>query len=334
MDDLQFGKRNKRGDWAPDARLDIAPFWSRRPDPVKILKWVPGYFWPWSLFFFATALLWWRFVIPDTETLKTLSWGWVLRLYLINAVAIALYYGAFELRLYWQRAQGTRFKYNGKFPGDQKSDVFWFGSQNIDNAVRTLSIGVGSWTAVEVGMLWAYANGYAPWLGFAEHPVLVGLVFLFVPMLHEAHFYLIHRLIHIPVLYKWIHSVHHNSVNPSPWSSLSMHPIEALAYFGVMLWHLILPSNPVLALYQLHFAGFGAAGGHIGFDKIELGEGALDTPAYTHYLHHKYFEVNYADGVVPFDYLFGTWHDGSPEAQARMEARFAAKRARVNRKAG
>ena len=46
MDDLQFGKRNKRGDRAPDARLDIAPFWSRRPDPVKILKWIPGYFWP------------------------------------------------------------------------------------------------------------------------------------------------------------------------------------------------------------------------------------------------------------------------------------------------
>ena len=37
-------------------------------------------------------------------------------------------------------------------------------------------------------------------------------------------------------------------------------------------WHLIIPSNPIIALYQLHYAGFGAIPGHIGFDKIEMGE--------------------------------------------------------------
>ena len=29
---------------------------------------------------------------------------------------------------------------------------------------------------------------------------------------HEAHFFAIHRLIHTPLLYKWIHSIHHNSI--------------------------------------------------------------------------------------------------------------------------
>jgi hypothetical protein len=29
-----------------------------------------------------------------------------------------------------------------------------------------------------------------------------------------------------------VHSVHHNSVNPSPWSSLSMHPVEHLLYWS------------------------------------------------------------------------------------------------------
>ena len=330
MDDMKFGTRNKRGDWSPAAPLTIAPFWSRRPDPVKILKWLPGYFLPWNLAFAVTAVLWWQFVIPDVAVLKTLAWGWVLRLYAVNAAAVVLFYGALELRLYWQRAQGTRFKYNAKFPGDQRSDVFWFGSQNLDNAMRTLGWGVGSWTLVETGMLWAYANGWAPWLGFAEHPWVLGLVAFCVPVIHETHFYLIHRLIHTPFLYKWVHSLHHNSVNPSPWSSLSMHPVEALAYFGVMCWHLILPSNPVLALYQLQFAGFGAVVGHIGFDTVEVGEGGFGSHAYAHYLHHKYFEVNYSDGTVPLDKLFGTWHDGSAEGEALMEARFAKKRARMN----
>jgi sterol desaturase/sphingolipid hydroxylase (fatty acid hydroxylase superfamily) len=150
-----------------------------------------------------------------------------------------------------------------------------------------------------------------------------------------VHFFCIHRLIHVPILYKWIHSVHHNSVNPSPWSSLSMHPVEGFLYHAVAFWHLLIPSNPLLAMYQLHLAGFGAVNGHIGFDKLELSEdNTLDSHAYAHYLHHKYFEVNYGgDGLIPLDKWFGYFHDGSKEGEARMNARFEAKKARMNAKA-
>ena len=55
---------------------------------------------------------------------------------------------------------------------------------------------------------------------------------LLVPAIHEVHFFFIHRLIHTPFLYKHVHSVHHNSINPSPWSSLSMHPVESALYFA------------------------------------------------------------------------------------------------------
>jgi sterol desaturase/sphingolipid hydroxylase (fatty acid hydroxylase superfamily) len=110
-----------------------------------------------------------------------------------------------------------------------------------------------------------------------------------------------------------------------------MHPVEQLCYLGVAFWHLTIPSNPILALYQLHFAGFGAIPGHVGFDKVELtGETAVDCHAYIHSLHHKYFEVNYGDGLIPFDKWIGTWHDGSPESDARMNARYEKRKARVN----
>jgi sterol desaturase/sphingolipid hydroxylase (fatty acid hydroxylase superfamily) len=39
---------------------------------------------------------------------------------------------------------------------------------------------------------------------------------LLAPAIQEVHFLCIHRLIQVPMLYKWIHSVHHNLVNPSP----------------------------------------------------------------------------------------------------------------------
>ena len=216
MDDLRFGTRNKRGDWAPTAHLELSPLWRRPFSLPKLLAWIPECLFPWNAFHMATALVWWV-----------------------------------------------------------------------------------------------------------------------CPAIHEVHFFCIHRLIHVPILYKWVHSVHHNSVNPSPWSSLSMHPVEGFLYHAVAFWHLIIPSNPLLALYQLHLAGFGAVNGHIGFDKLELTENTpLSSHAYAHCLHHKYFEVNYGgDGLIPLDRWFGSWHDGSKEGEAQMNARFQKKKARMNAKA-
>ena len=51
------------------------------------------------------------------------------------------------------------------------------------------------------------------------------------------------------------------------------------------------------------------------FDSIVIGKTKIDTHSHAHYLHHKYFECNYADGAIPLDKLFGTFHNGSEEAQ-------------------
>ena len=335
MDDLQFGTRNKRGDWAPKAALKLPPLWHKPFSLPKVLAWVPEYLFPWNAFHMATALLWWVYVVPDQETLKTLSWGWALWLYAANAAAIFLFYGAIELVWYVKKKQGTRFKYNAKFPAEQPSDVFWFKSQNIDNFLRSFFISIPLWTLVQVIFLHAFATGYVPWLSWSDHWVWLAVLTLLAPAIHEVHFFCIHRLIHVPILYKWIHSVHHNSVNPSPWSSLSMHPVEGFLYHAVALWHLVLPSNPMVAMYQLHLAGFGAVNGHIGFDKLEITENTpLTSHAYAHYLHHKLFEVNYGgDGLIPLDKWFGSFHDGSKEGEARMQARYEKKKARLNAKA-
>jgi sterol desaturase/sphingolipid hydroxylase (fatty acid hydroxylase superfamily) len=331
MDDLQFGKRNKRGDWQPSKPIETAPLFVFPPRPLEFLKWLPSYFLPWNALFMALAAVIWFYLTPSVDTLKTLAPGWIIYLLVRNSVLILLVFGLLELRLYVKRAQGTHFKYNGKFPADQASDVFMFKSQNIDNIIRTFATGVPIWTAYEVLGLWAYANQIGPWTTFAEHPYWLAFFGLVLPIYHEFHFYCIHRLIHVPVLYKYIHSIHHNSVNPSPWSSLSMHPIEHLLYWSDSLIHLIFPSHPLLFLYGLQITGTGAVVGHVGFDKIEVSnDGGVDTHAYAHYLHHKYFEVNYADGTTALDKLFGTWHDGTPEAQARFQARYDAKVSKLN----
>ena len=334
MDDLRHGKRNKRGDWAPNEYPEVAPLFAFPWKPLSFLKWLPHYFLPWNLVWAASAAAFWYFVVPEQEVLKTLHWTWILKLYAVNAVLVFLFYMSFELRLYTWRRQENRFKYNGKFPNDTKNSAFLFNSQNVDGMIRTFLSAVPIWTAYEVLILYAYANEWVPWVSFAENPWYLLCLWLVLPMFHEAHFFVIHRLIHWEPLYRWIHSVHHNSVNPSPWSSLSMHTVEHILYFSTGLLHLIVPSNPIMAIYQLHFSGFGAVVGHIGFDKVEVGgDKAVDSGAYLHYLHHKYFEVNYGDGLLPLDKIFGTWHDGSPEGDARMQARYEKTKERANAKA-
>ena len=234
MDDLKFGTRNKRGDWAPGARLEIAPYWDRPSSLRKVLQLDSGILFPWNAFHMATALLWWFFVVPDVETMQTLGWGWALWLYAVNAAAIFVFYGAFEVALLRQAQAGRRGSSTMRsFPADHPSDVFWFKSQNLDNFLRSFFVSIPIWTAVEVFMLWVFANGWAPWLSWAEHPVYLAALVLVAPIIHEVHFFFIHRLIHWGPLYRWVHSVHHNSINPSPWSSLSMHPVEGLLYHAV-----------------------------------------------------------------------------------------------------
>lgn len=332
MDDSLFGKRNKKGDWAPAAHLSGPGLWSWPPRPGAVAGWLMGFFWPWNLFFLLVSWVGWAWILPSVQDMATPAAGWIAQVLAWNWAGLLLFYGGFEWLLYKRRTQANRFKYNGRFPQEQPSGVFWFNSQNLDNFLRSFLVSVPIGTAIEVFLLWLYASGRLPSLSWEQHAIaLTGLVLL-TSFIHEIHFFFIHRLIHVEPLYRWVHSVHHNSVNPSPWSSMSMHPAEGTAYFGVALWLLLLPGHPFLAVHFFTIAAFGAIVGHIGFDRIELPGGATMKPhSYAHYLHHKHFDVNYCDnGNVPLDLWFGSWHDGSPEGERRMQERYQLKVARMN----
>jgi sterol desaturase/sphingolipid hydroxylase (fatty acid hydroxylase superfamily) len=114
-----------------------------------------------------------------------------------------------------------------------------------------------------------------------------------------------------------------------------MHPIEQALFFSSSLLYLIVPAHPLFALYHLQLSGLGSIVGHIGFDKIALGDETLmDTHTYNHYLHHKYFEVNYGDGTVPFDKVFGTYHDGTAASDAALDRRMKRRREKMAARSG
>src|SRR5262245_46409761 len=103
MDDGKFGIRNNRRTWHASDRIEIAPYWHRPLSLLKVLKWLPEYLFPWNAFHMATALAYWFLVIPDIAVMQSFGWGWALWLYAVNAAAIFVFYGIFELRYYVRR---------------------------------------------------------------------------------------------------------------------------------------------------------------------------------------------------------------------------------------
>lgn len=324
IDDLDFGKEDSRGGWAPDRRVSYGPTFRWPPQPVAFVKWFfgfPGYLLPWNALYAVAAVLIWAFLTPSLDTLKTFSFGWAGLILARNVVLAILVYGAWHLWLYVWRKQDITFKYNRDWPKTDSS-VFLFKNQNADNMFWTLVSGVPIWTAYEVLLLWAYANGFISIVDPSQNMVGFVALFFLVPFIHEVGFYFAHRFLHWPPLYRVAHKLHHRNVNPGPWSGLSMHPIEHVLYFSTILLFFLIPSHPIHMINLASRLGLMPAQGHTGFDRLVVGEDTtMDVSYYAHYLHHKYFEVNYADGMVPLDKWFGSFHDGSPEAHQAMLAR-------------
>jgi sterol desaturase/sphingolipid hydroxylase (fatty acid hydroxylase superfamily) len=311
------------GGWVPEGGVARVPLFAWPPNPLAALKWffgLPGYLLPWNVFYVGTALVAWLFLMPALPAMQTFTIGWVLQLLAVNAALVFLFTEAWHWRLYGKRAQDIAFKYDESWP--KPGAAFLFGDQHWDNRFWTMLSAVPVMTGFMALTLWAMANGWIPAVAWSEHPIYLALVMLGVQWFRDVHFYLIHRLIHWPPLYRHVHFLHHKNANPGPWSGLAMHPVEHALYFSSVLIHWIVPSHPLLVVYHLIAAAFGPARDHCGFATVTLkGKPRIPAASYMHYLHHRYFEVNYGDSMTPIDWWTGTGHDGSRAAHDAMKRR-------------
>ena len=323
VDETLFGTRNQRGEWTPERRAECGPLFDWPIGPRRIGRWlVSSYLFPWNAFYAAVACAVYFLATPVSTTMRSWAPGWVAVILVRNVAIVAVWCGVAHWWLYVRREQETRFKYNARWP--RNSDRFLFGGQTRENVFLTLASGVPIATAYECLFHWLFANNHIVWLSWSTNPVWFVAWMALIPLFRELHFYWVHRLIHVPVLYRSVHALHHRNTNPGPWSGLSMHPVEHLLYYSGVLIHAVVSSHPLHATFQLVHLTMSPALGHIGFERVETGPSrAFHTNARAHYLHHKYFEVNYSDGTIPFDRWFGSFHDGSPDAHEAMKQRLA-----------
>jgi sterol desaturase/sphingolipid hydroxylase (fatty acid hydroxylase superfamily) len=299
--------------WAPTLPLTVPAPLMWPPQPLQLLKYLvgfPGLFFPWLSLYAGMALALCGLLLASGANLTHLSVGWIALLFACNEVIAAGFYGAWHYVLYGRRFQGIRFKYNARWP-KQKSPLFLFGKPLVSNIFWSLASGVPVWTAYLVFTLWAQANGFVATASWSQSPIYCSLLLCGLVFWHAVHFYFTHRLLHWQPLYEAVHYLHHANVNPSPWTGLAMHPVEHLLYFSGVLLLWVIPATPIHVLYFVTLVGLAPAEGHCGFGKIAVGDRNFMTDNYYHYLHHKFFRVNFGDSLlIPLDRLFGTFHDG------------------------
>jgi Delta7-sterol 5-desaturase len=130
--------------------------------------------------------------------------------------------------------------------------------------------------------------------------------------IHDLYFYLIHRAMHHPLLYRAFHHVHHRSRSPTPWAAFSFHPLEALLESSVVyLFVFLIPLHAgVIFLFQFISLAMNVYG-HLGHDLARADwEGhpvlRLVNTTRLHHWHHARFEGNFGLYTTIWDRLWGT----------------------------
>ncbi len=307
----------------PQTPLTVSPLFRWPLRPLEILKW----FWnSWfliseKLIIVAIAFVSVTWFQPSLEETGALAIGWIAELYLRNFILMTVVAGGLHLFFYTFTRQGQQLRYDPR-PLMVNGRQFTLGGQIRDNMFWTLGSGVLVWTAYEVLLFWAMANGWAPVLTWADSPVWFVALFLLIPMWESFYFYWIHRLLHVPFLYKHVHALHHRNINVGPWSGLSMHPIEHVIFLGSGLIHFLVPASPVHILYHMQYLTLTAATTHTGFEGMLMKDkNRLKLGTFHHQMHHRYFECNYGSLEVPWDKVFGSFHDGTVEADEKIRER-------------
>ncbi len=297
----------------PELPLGTSPYFAWPPRPGAVLKWVVGGWFPLSekLIILGLALLSWTFLHPGLTQAETLAFDWIALLYLRNLGLMALVAGGLHTYFYIFRLQGDRLRFDTR-PLVRNNRAFTFNDQVRDNIFWTCASGVTIWTAYEVLMMWSMANGYVPTLTLPDDLGWLILLIVALPLWETLHFFLIHRLIHWPPLYRRVHALHHRNSNTGPWSGMSMHPIEHLFYLSTVLIHFVVPAHPLLIAFHLMYFTLTAATSHTGYHGLLVGDRLLMRLGnFHHQLHHRYYECNYGGLEIPMDRWSGSFHDGT-----------------------
>ncbi|MFM7406441.1 MAG: sterol desaturase family protein [Cuspidothrix sp.] len=144
--------------------------------------------------------------------------------------------------------------------------------------------------------------------GWAYLPLSL-FIYLF---LQDTYFYWTHRWLHIPKIYRRFHKVHHESINPTPWTSFSFDPVESIITAIIIpILVFTIPIHISMLGFLLTLMTIFGVVNHTGYEVYPLSwmQGLWNenwiTPTH-HTLHHHKFNCNYGLYFRFWDKLMNT----------------------------
>lgn len=145
---------------------------------------------------------------------------------------------------------------------------------------------------------------------FNSYGVVYFILSIFLMMFfHDMYFYWTHRILHLPGWYEKIHTVHHLSTTPSPFTSLSFHPLEAVIQAAVLpLMLMMIPAHFFAISIFLVIMAYNNVRGHTlhDYSKRDKGNWLLTHPIQHNY-HHLYGRGNYGLYFTLWDRVMNTF---------------------------
>ena len=323
MTDAEPKKPRSRWNYVPpEVPIRLAPWCDWPPNLFTCARHLVKAWLPTSdrFYYLLVAIAIWTWFTPALERAQSFQFDWMFEIWLRNFILVGGVAGALHLWLHGFSRQGDEMRYDAR-PLARKSRVFHFNNQVLDNMFWTLGSSVLVGTLFECLMWWGYANGYATMISLESDPIWFVALMILVPVWGGFHFYWFHRLFHVEPLYRWWHSWHHKNINTGPWSGHAMHPVEHAGLYTDVLVYFFIPAHPVHILMQMMLHTLGGPVSHCGYEKIKVGAASIRIGDFFHQLHHRFFDCNYGSTETPWDKVFNSFHDGTPDGDVLINER-------------
>ncbi|KNG88767.1 putative sterol desaturase [Aspergillus nomiae NRRL 13137] len=133
--------------------------------------------------------------------------------------------------------------------------------------------------------------------------------------------YWIHRGLHYPPVYRWLHKPHHKWIMPSPFASYAFHPLDGWSQsIPYHVYPLLFPLQKSAYLGLFVFVTMWTVFIH---DAEYLSESIVVNGAACHTMHHLYFNYNYGQFLTFWDRVSGTYRKPKEDGFIQSENRKA-----------
>ncbi|KAL2837898.1 hypothetical protein BJY01DRAFT_39137 [Aspergillus pseudoustus] len=235
---------------------------------------------------YVDASLWKRDnIVRQAMSLFLISWIFALIMYLVGSTIV--YHTMFDKRL---------LRHPHFLPNQIRLEI-----QQGVGAIPVIAVLTTPFFLAEIRG-WSKLYDFSHEAPFREYTWLQYILFV---CFTDCGIYWIHRCLHYPPVYRWLHKPHHKWIVPTPFASYAFHPVDGWSQsLPYHIFPFLFPLQKVAYLSLFVFVTLWTVLIH---DAEYLSESVVVNGAACHTMHHLYFNYNYGQFLTFWDRVGGTY---------------------------